>query len=397
VSGKLFLNKTTLGGSLGSNFDTYHLYGYKSLNTIPEANTLEQKLSDYVVNFSLVDNDTQSNFYYKVGLGAHFFEVPNLSWKEKDVFANISLDFDLIDHLKIKSISELHFSNQNTATTTNPRVFVKIKPYVVYPLGALNLEAGAGFYSLKDSINGYENKFYITPHVVARYALASGQMLSAGIRGDVIWQSARTRFAKNPYLGINTVINNQVKPVEIFLEANGKLTTKLDFSLAFKTSFYKVFGQFVNNALDQATFNIDYNQDNNSIHHINGQIDYIALKNLIFSAYGNYAIFSFKNIENPYHIPKVNLGVKTRFVLEDKFDTELSLAYLDGIYAFDNDSLSDIKLHPILDINMVATYKINTLFSVFVKMHNIVGNKYQYYYNYPTKGFQVLGGISLSL
>ena len=96
-------------------------------------------------------------------------------------------------------------------------------------------------------------------------------------------------------------------------------------------------------------------------------------------------------------MPKVDLGLKAKFKLEDKFMVEFTLAYLDGIYALDNATTNDIELNSILDMNISSSYQINSSISVFLKMQNLLGNKYQYYNNYPVKGFQALAGISLKL
>ncbi len=397
LSGKLFLNKMTIGGSIGAKFDKYHLYGYNLTDPVPDKLDIEQKLSNYSVALNIADNDSKEDFYYKLNMGSNIFNASSLSWKENDINADIRTDIKASDDIKIKIEGDFHLATQDYITTTNTRVFYKIKPVATYSMNAFDFEVGAGIYGTKDSVNNYQQKLYITPHLVANYNFSTGQRVSVGVKGDVAWQSARTMFDKNPYLGATTVINNNVKPIEVFLEAKGKLAPKVDFSLGYEASVYKVFGQFVNNATDQAVFVIDYQEGNNLIHTLGSQFDFITSKNLMLSVYGKYLIFNFKNIENAYHVPKMDLGLKAKFNLENKFDAEFSLAYLDGIYAFENTSGTEVKLNSILDMNISTSYTINSTFSVFLKMQNILGNKYQYYYNYPSKGFQVLAGLSITL
>lgn len=397
LSGKLFLNKATLGGSVGAKFDKYHLYGYGLGSPVPEKQDIEQKLSNYSVNLNITDNDSNEDFYYKINIGSQFFNASSLSWKESDFYGDIRADMKVSDDIKIKVLGDFHLATQDYITTTNTRVFYKVKPIATYSMDAFNFEVGVGIYGTKDSINNYQQKLYITPHLVASYNLPTGQRISAGVKGDVAWQSARIMFDKNPYLGATTVINNNVKPIEVFLEAKGKLAPKVDFNLGYEASVYKVFGQFVNNATDQAAFVIDYQEGNNLIHTLGSQFDFITSKNLMLSVYGKYLIFNFKNIENAYHVPKMDLGLKAKFNLENKLDAEFSLAYLDGIYAFENTSGTEVKLNSIMDMNIATSYTINSTFSVFLKMQNILGNKYQYYYNYPSKGFQAMAGLGITL
>jgi len=397
VSGKLFLNKATLGGSIGSKFDKYYLYGYGLGNPVPERQDIEQRLSNYSVALNITDNDSKDEFYYKVNIGSQFFNASSLSWKETDFYGDMRADIKASEDIKIKVLGAFHLATQDYITATNTRVFYKINPVATYSMDDFNFEVGMGIYGTKDSINNYQQKLYITPHVVASYNLSTGQRVSAGVKGDVAWKSARTMFDKNPYLGATTVINNNVKPIEAFLEAKGKLAPKVDFSMEYRASFYKIFGQYINNAADQSSFYIDYQEGNNLIHTLGGQFDFVSSKNLMLSVYGKYLVFNFKNIENVYHLPKMDLGLKAKFNLENKFDAEFSMAYLDGIYAFENASGTEVKLDPILDMNISTSYTLNSTFSVFLKMENILGNMYQYYYNYPSKGFQAMAGVSITL
>lgn len=397
LSGKIFLNKATIGANLGASFDKYHLYGYDANTPIPESLAIEQKLNNYDISFNIADNDGKEAFYYKLTGGMQLFNASSLSWKENDFYVALRTDAELSDNLKLKVLGDFHLGTQNYSQSATSRLFYKLKPVVTYAMDNFDFELGAGVYGTKDSINNYESKIYITPHVVANYNFSTGQRVSAGVKGDVAWQSARTRFNENYYLGASTVINNNVKPIEVFIEATGKLAPKVDFKVGYNAAVYKVFGQFVNNASDESTFYLDYQEENNLLHTINGQLDFVSSKNLLFSIYGKYLIFNFKNIEQVYHMPQVDLGLKVKFKLEDKFVVEYTMAYLDGIYAFDNATTSDLKLNSILDMNISSSYRINSSISAFVRMQNILGNKYQYYNNYPTKGFQAMVGVSITL
>ncbi len=401
LSGKLFLNKATLGAKLGGKFDKYHLYGYGA-NPMPEANDIKQRLSNYSVEINLTDNNKNEDFYYAVNGGVQLFNAKDLGWKETDLYAKIKSNLLVTEQLKVNVASEIHTSKKDkfADTSENNRLYYMLKPYGIYTYNDFEFELGAGLFGVKDSINStpFKHKIYIAPHAVARYKFSSGHTIAGGIKGDVTWKSARIKFNSNPYLEANTVINNDVKPIDIFVEANGKVISKVDFSFAYHTAVYKVFGQFVNNSSDQSTFYIDYQTTSNLIHSIRGQLDFISTKNLLFSVYGKYQIFSFDLIKQPYHVPKVDVGFKAKLNMFNKLDAELAFTYLDGLYAQDlNETNVDVELNSIFDLNLATNYRVNSSISIFVKMQNILGNQYQYYYHYPAKGFQVLAGISLTL
>ena len=398
VDGKLFLNKATVGGHVGGQWNTYHLYGYESDFSlpIPEASDIRQRLSNFSLGASLADNDKNEDFSYSLKTGLESFSAKDQTWKENDFYVGVSSSYRLSDDLGVKVDGELHTSKQEKeyfSLTTN-RLYYKIKPVVTYSMSPLEFELGLGVFGTKDSINSFNNKFYITPHVVARYKTDNGHVFSAGLTGDVKWYSARMRFEENPYLSVNTVVNNDVKPIDFFINSEGRLIPKLTYKLGYDASLYKQIGQFANEA-NPSTFDIIYGTGNNLIHTLSARLDFSTSKNLSLRLFGNYYLYSFDNNATPLHLPKVESGLKAQFSLEDKLKITLGLTYVDGLEAREAtvSSTTTVTLNPIFDLNLGAEYKINSMVSLFVKMENIIGNQYQYYYMYPSKGFQVLGGI----
>lgn len=398
IDGKLFLNKITVGAHLGGSLNKYHLYGYESTASIPETADIRQLLTNFSAGASLTDNDKNEDFTYGLQLGLESFNAKDLLWKETDFYTGITSQYIVSDNLKIKAEGDIHISKQQKdlfPLTTN-RFFYKVKPIGVYSMEPFEFEVGVGVFGTKDSINSFQNKLYITPHLVARYKTESGHTFSAGITGDVVWQSARSRFNENTYLGENAVINNDVKPIDFFLSANGKLAPKLTYALGYQASLYKQIGQFINSTSDISTFELTYGTGNNLVHTLSAQLDFSTGENLNIQLFGDYHIYDFENNATPLHLPKLETGIKTRFNLEDKLSVELAFLYIFGRQAYDPVTAETVTLNPIFDLNLTADYKINSMVSVFVKMQNIIGDQYQYFYRYPSKGFQGLGGVRLT-
>ncbi len=71
---------------------------------------------------------------------------------------------------------------------------------------------------------------------------------------------------------------------------------------------------------------------------------------------------------------------------------------LGGMKAWDHTELiaeNKIKNLPAaFDLNFKAEYLFSESFSVFVQLNNITGNKYPLFLNYPSRGFQGMGGIT---
>jgi outer membrane cobalamin receptor len=53
-------------------------------------------------------------------------------------------------------------------------------------------------------------------------------------------------------------------------------------------------------------------------------------------------------------------------------------------------------MKPKIDINLGASYLVNSWFTAFAKVNNLINNSYQYYYGYDVQGFNVLVGGAFS-
>ena len=57
---------------------------------------------------------------------------------------------------------------------------------------------------------------------------------------------------------------------------------------------------------------------------------------------------------------------------------------------------SAIRMRPIVDINIGASYLFNNWLSGYLKINNLINNTYQNYYGYQVQGFNVLIGGAVS-
>lgn len=61
---------------------------------------------------------------------------------------------------------------------------------------------------------------------------------------------------------------------------------------------------------------------------------------------------------------------------------------------WNNGILVEHELKPWLDLNLGAEYYINDQFTVFAELNNMIGTRYERFYNYPVQGLQLFGGFS---
>jgi outer membrane cobalamin receptor len=62
--------------------------------------------------------------------------------------------------------------------------------------------------------------------------------------------------------------------------------------------------------------------------------------------------------------------------------------------AYDWDTEETVDLDAAFDLSFKTEYLISDTFSAFVQLNNIASNKYPLFYNYPSRGFQAMAGIT---
>lgn len=121
-------------------------------------------------------------------------------------------------------------------------------------------------------------------------------------------------------------------------------------------------------------------------------------------AYNNYKM---SHEERPWYRPAMEGNLKLNYDVNDKLAFNASFLYQGGLYAkvWNNGPYwmtkyppvyDVVKLKDVFDLGVGADYRFNDQLTVFVKLDNILNQKYQIYYNYPVAGFQAFAGLKLS-
>ena len=69
-------------------------------------------------------------------------------------------------------------------------------------------------------------------------------------------------------------------------------------------------------------------------------------------------------------------------------------------YALDFDNatatFSDKKMDGTFDLNLMGEYLVIDNLTAFLRLNNLLNNKYEVWNNYPTQGFNAMAGITFS-
>ena len=106
--------------------------------------------------------------------------------------------------------------------------------------------------------------------------------------------------------------------------------------------------------------------------------------------------YSLATLAEAWHKPDYKVAFNNSFFPVEKLVVTADLYYLGGLNALNGETDEAYNLDDIFDLNLGARYDISQRFGVFLQFNNLFGKEYQRYLNYPTRGIQVLGGLSVS-
>jgi hypothetical protein len=95
----------------------------------------------------------------------------------------------------------------------------------------------------------------------------------------------------------------------------------------------------------------------------------------------------------PYGAPKTELSAGLLLRPVKKYAVQMDYRLLSGRVAYENrnEAMKDIN-----ELNVTGTYTINDSFGVYVKLNNLLFQRYEYIYGYPLQGFNAMVGINVN-
>jgi hypothetical protein len=125
------------------------------------------------------------------------------------------------------------------------------------------------------------------------------------------------------------------------------------------------------------------------------------MEELNLSTKFDYYHYSMSTLSDPFHRPPFIWTASGMYNMANKISFGLDLF----AWGSRKSELTENKVNyiytmkPIFDLNASVVYHLSNMkgVSVFLDLKNILGTQYNIYNFYPTRGFQVMGGVIINL
>ncbi len=112
----------------------------------------------------------------------------------------------------------------------------------------------------------------------------------------------------------------------------------------------------------------------------------------------NFDSFSSQNFDKVYNKPNFKISATADYRFMEDFIVGTSMYFVGGRSYLNNPVSATIseegELDSYFDLNLNAGYDITNKLGTFLRLNNILNQKYELYKNYPVQGFQVMAGLT---
>jgi len=381
---------------------------------------------DFAINYT----STYRNFdklHHRIHAETYYlWDLRNVS----ELFAGLNFDihksfavYNLFNHQQVGLESKYSYYREQPGVNANKATdkYLNGVPYFAAKYGIIAFKAGLNIQWLKAfnqnglGVNHVKLHFYpllrIKVNVIPRRLSLFG-----GVRGGLSKNSLKKLAAENPFLySFNNEYRWQNTKLEFYGGLKGNIAHKLDFD--FHTSYrtFKDMAFFDYPEFISSTHNSPYSDGMNPISYLNAfNIRYASGNLTAFSAgltfvnsssvkvwlVGNFNHYQMDNHYRPVYKPlkEVRLGCSVKVSKKIRPWIE---AYYNGTRWASRSIIGSgsqisyyYQLPAYYDINLGSDYPINTQLSAFLKVTNLLNQKYMQFNSYPVPGLEIMVGAS---
>lgn len=391
--GQYYTKENTFKGALRFKNSNYFYFADSSVIANPELkDSIRNTFTKFEADMSLARNYNPEGVNYDVGLKFQgYFD----RWDDKDLHISLTpkLNWKITDMFGADIASVLTFSNSTFDTLQQSRFFFDLTPTVTFKLEGLNVQGGLKVNTFTDSTS----KFKAFPVLRARYQVIPEKLsLAAGLVGEMHYLKYYDLIDQNRYINRLPDIRPMRDASNIYIGIDGQLAKYFTYSTRVYTK--KVKDQLIyfnpeNSAYFQMLYDSNFTQSGAEI-----SLSFNKNDKIRAGVRGDFRSFKTSNIAKNFNMPgtKVDIWASYNFANKVWVATEI---YLFGprTMSLTGDSIpAEITQGIVADVNLSAEYRFSKRLSLFLELNNLLDNRWQRWYNYQERPFDIKGGVTFS-
>lgn len=391
IFGKSIQEKVSLFGELG--FDKFgtSFYGLDPLTEQQfSADPEKQRYNTFTLKGEMLKNYREEDeIDYALKADAYFLS-DKFNAKE-NAFVISGFVNKVWDQFNVGVNTSLDFTQTKDSVSLGNHIF-RANPYIKLQGANFKLTLGANLVQEFGTNSG----FNLYPAITAEMPIVPEfATIFAGFTGDVNKSTLRDFSNENPYLNRNIAIQNINESANFYGGIKGNAGSGFGYKATLSYKKLENMPLFINNPLNPERFDVIY--DDANVTGLEGEINVKVSE--AFSWLGRVSInnYNMDVQEKAWFKPDFKLFTNARVKVTKELTLDGELVFNDATSAFlSTPTPSIVKVKSYADISAGAEYLYQEKVGIFLRVNNIVGNKYQRFLYYPQLGMNVLGGINYS-
>lgn len=389
--------------------DRYAFYGVDPINfENPDFEVSDNVLSAFTIKAGIREIEKVGPFSYEGQVSFRNFKDSYMA-KENEIGLSAKGKFRPNDDWKGQVGISYFTTNPEDLGYSKTRTYFAIRPELAYQLGEFRFSAGLNLVSENDSIQDKSSDFRIFPNLKASYQFAEEFGFFGEFSGDVERNTYYSFVQENPYLGPSEQLLNTIQNYKVEGGIEGQFQEAFHYRAAVNVSRYNNMSFFVNSfpfptpGVDSTRFSIVYD-DKTTVFNINGELGFKFSDVYTMGTRLDLYQYDMGTQQEAWHKPTWEFRVNNQVTPIEGLLVQANLNFMGGLKARGHD-LSDIfgqsgpyqvvKLKTIADLQLKADYQISNRFAVFAEGNNILNGRNTRWLNYPVRGIQLIGGVSM--
>lgn len=401
LGGKFFNGTNTIWGDLQYGERKVHFYGYNPVLEL-EPDMIERRFTSFSARAGVQKTALDEATIYHFNTYWDFLR-DNFEARESRFNFDLGLGYKFNEEFQFRVQGLVTFSsreNRQDALKVG-RNYYSAKPRLEYFGSGFTIKAGANLATDNDDLTQIattaEDGFKVYPFFRLDINPVKSVNIYGGYEGDLEFNSFQSFTNENPFLGLDFILLNTDKESDIFAGLNVNLTNGFRVNAGFSLASLQRLAFFTNNISDSTRFDALYDTDAVERTNVYGELAYERTENNIRSALRfDFYDYKLNSLEDPYHKPQYQATFNNAFSPIENLRVSADIYYLGGLIGLNQESNTRVEMDDILDMNLGGNYNLNDKVSLFLELKNIFGKKYERYLNYPTRGIQFLGGLTVS-
>jgi len=387
--------------------DVVHYYGFKHPDSLPDvsADSIKQRYADMGVKFDMrtdfLKYQSDVNFNFGVGYD-YFYDYFKTSEQTINVNGGLAANLEMFDFCRYQTLGldiDANFwsNSYDTLDNSNASSF-EVTPYFSAKWDEYSIKLGAKLGYQSDS----SSAFHIFPAIEAGVNVIPEKLqIFVGLGGGIHRNSFRSLATQNPFISTYVPLSFSNQKFKVDGGVNANIIDNLSLSADVTYSVFDDYSMFINNYLGTTpvyTFTTISDNVNVLDIGIEAQFDYQQLFALNLGA--RFYSYTTDSLKYAYHKPDYKIFFNASVFPIEKLTVTLGMNLVGQQYVLDFDNatatFSDKKLDGTFDLNLMGEYLVIDNLTAFLRLNNLLNNKYEVWNNYPTQGFNAMAGITFS-